>query len=445
MKNKNIIAILFALFILASCSPAVTAVPPTETVIPTSTFTPIPPTLTPTPAPEKITEAKDFSKWIDDYVHAYGGKIMVNNVEMDSSQLTNEVKANLDLFLQVKQINGSNFSLFVVNGVPLAIREPNDKQWQEMTLKTLGRFDNVIIGGMVEKYPNTERIYKEFDGGLINSNVWTTGKNGVNGELDFSYENFQLEYSKQFGYLPSNNILDSILWGAYLPSGFDSFSKEQAIAWMEKYITAVMEKHKNTIGAYIVVNEASFNDNIKKKVGSEYIKLAFQIARKVNPDAYLIYNQTDNHGAEGKFVNDTAQVGNELYNEGLIDAIGIQGHMVYDNVSVRIPEREQIKKILDGYKAPIVLTEFDVDLSFLSGSTLEKHILQATMYANLTGACLDTKRCERIYFYGAFPDKNSWFVLSQNEPNAQATLWDDNSQRKAAFYAIVQVLYEHVP
>jgi len=199
MKNKNIIAILFALFILASCSPAVTAVPPTETVIPTSTFTPIPPTLTPTPAPEKITEAKDFSKWIDDYVHAYGGKIMVNNVEMDSSQLTNEVKANLDLFLQVKQINGSNFSLFVVNGVPLAIREPNDKQWQEMTLKTLGRFDNVIIGGMVEKYPNTERIYKEFDGGLINSNVWTTGKNGVNGELDFSYEHFQLEYSKQFG------------------------------------------------------------------------------------------------------------------------------------------------------------------------------------------------------------------------------------------------------
>lgn len=50
MKTKNIITVLLIAITLASCAPA-SEVAPTETAIPASTFTPIPPTQTITPSP----------------------------------------------------------------------------------------------------------------------------------------------------------------------------------------------------------------------------------------------------------------------------------------------------------------------------------------------------------------------------------------------------------
>jgi hypothetical protein len=51
MKIKNIVTVLLVSFILASCA-TVAKVVPVETAIPTSTFTPIPPTIEPSPTTE---------------------------------------------------------------------------------------------------------------------------------------------------------------------------------------------------------------------------------------------------------------------------------------------------------------------------------------------------------------------------------------------------------
>lgn len=133
MKIKKVVTILLIAFNLASCAPAATSVP-TEVVIPSSTFTPIPPapTITPTPAPENIADAKDLSIWVDEYVHAYGDKVIVNGVEMEASQLTDKIRQNGDKFTQTKNINGTSYLFVVVNNTPIAMQE-NSGKWKKAT------------------------------------------------------------------------------------------------------------------------------------------------------------------------------------------------------------------------------------------------------------------------------------------------------------------------
>lgn len=150
MKIKNIFTVLLIALILASCAPAAKVVS-TETAIPTSTFTPIPstPTITPTPLPENIADAKDLSIWINNYVHAFGGKVTVNDVSMDASQLLSEIKNNPEKFIQTK-IGKSQvaYELFAVNNVPLAVIGSHNK-WRAILLRDMAEANNQVISSPV--------------------------------------------------------------------------------------------------------------------------------------------------------------------------------------------------------------------------------------------------------------------------------------------------------
>jgi hypothetical protein len=145
MKTKTVITVLFVAFTLSSCTP-VAKVVPTETAVPTSTFTPVPPTptVTPTPTPENIADSKDLSAWVDEFVHAYGGKVTVNGMEMNEIQLTNEIRKNGNQFTKVNYANGSEYSFIVVNGVPLAIRE-GKLYWQKGNISSLVKMSGGIL------------------------------------------------------------------------------------------------------------------------------------------------------------------------------------------------------------------------------------------------------------------------------------------------------------
>jgi GH35 family endo-1,4-beta-xylanase len=120
---------------------------PTVTPVPSSTptITPIPPTPTvmPTPTPENIADSKDLSAWVDEFVHAYDGKVTVNGVEMDASQLTNEIRTNSNKFIESKQVNGSEVLFLEVNNIPLAMREGS--LWQEATMANLSEMSGIIF------------------------------------------------------------------------------------------------------------------------------------------------------------------------------------------------------------------------------------------------------------------------------------------------------------
>lgn len=338
--------------------------------------------------------------------------------------------------------------------VPLLVVRTTDAHqyfWAVTTLKDLSNLLGIPVGGMVEKYPGTQDLYRnEFTAGSIAS-AWglSVAKNGIGSSFDFSgYEDFQYRFEEQTARYGANRLLlNSIIWNAVSPKGFETLSREQAIAWMKNYITVVMEHYKGKIDNYVVVNEPHpiggdvADDPLRKIIGPDYIEIAFQTARQVNPNAFLIFNETDNHGPEGKYVQDTMEFGNALYAKGLIDAIGVQGHLSYSD-SYPAPTEEQMLAILNNYKAPIILTEVDAQISQLhNGNRLQ---IQAEWYRSLLSACLRTGRCKGVFLMGGFPDHNSWYELGQQIQNADPTPWDDNLQPKPAYYAILQALYSAV-
>ncbi len=164
MKIKNIITVLLVTFILASCAPAAKVVP-TEMAIPISTFTPAPTataTITLTPAPENIADAKNLSVWINDYVHAFGGKVTVNGIEMNASQLTDEIRTTGEKFTQTKQVEGIEFSFLVINDIPLAVL--NNGKWNKTTIKFLDGVVNMRFGSTVHEgalFVNYTAPYKQ--------------------------------------------------------------------------------------------------------------------------------------------------------------------------------------------------------------------------------------------------------------------------------------------
>lgn len=143
MKSNSIVIVLFIAFALVSCMPAA-APAPTDAILPIPTFTPIPPASTVRPAPENISDSKSLSTWADEFVHAYGGITVVNGVEMDTTQLTEELRKNGDKYIQSKQINETEFLFLVVNEVPLAMREGNGS-WQEATMARLSELTGVVF------------------------------------------------------------------------------------------------------------------------------------------------------------------------------------------------------------------------------------------------------------------------------------------------------------
>lgn len=159
MKIKIIVTSVIIPIILVSCAPAAIVVP-TETAIPTSTITPIPPTptITPTSAPEKIADSKDLLIWVDEFVHAYDGTVVINDVEMDANKLTVELRENGGKYIESKKINGAEIFFLVVNEIPLAMREGNG-QWQEATMGKLG--DQVGINFTFQNDPNNLAQQKE--------------------------------------------------------------------------------------------------------------------------------------------------------------------------------------------------------------------------------------------------------------------------------------------
>lgn len=415
---------------------------------PTRTSTPVP-----TISPEKV-----------------GGLVGIPSLQLDaeSNQVADSavqqyartmgIKAEtVKLSVQVvKDYSGHPFVFAnTLDRVPLLIARKMDTgrySWSLVAMKDLSNLLGFPVGGMIEKYRGTEILYaREFNAGLIPS-LWGLGiaKNGIAGDFDFdTYEDFQYRFEQQVaGYDAKHLLLNHIIWNAYSPKGFDTLNREQAIAWMKNYIKTVMEHYRGKIDNYVVVNEphpifgSVADDPLRKIMGPDYIDIAFQTAREVNPNAFLIFNETDNHGPEGKYVWDTATIGNDLYARGLIDAVGVQGHLSYGD-SYPAPTEDQMLQILSNYKAPIILTEVDANISGVKGS--DRFVIQAEWYRSLISACLRTQRCKGIFFYGAFPDRNSWYVLGQHLTNADSTPWDNNFKPKAAYYAILQALYSAVP
>jgi len=231
-----------------------------------------------------------------------------------------------------------------------------------------------------------------------------------------------------------------------------NFSKEEMRSFFEKYLTEVIQHFAGKVKEWIVVNEpyggsgpwAPYRDDPFYKVMKEdYILEAFRIARKADPSAILIYNDTGNHASSGTKGGETTDISQKrvkiLKQEGLIDRVGIQMHL-YDH---SIPDKEDIITTFRSYGVPVVITELDVDMSRFSGSDEEKSLRQAEIYRIVVEACMESGVCEGITFWEP-GDAYNWREV-QSGDKADASFLDDDLNPKAAYFAMISELFKQLP
>ncbi len=132
----------------------------------------------------------------------------------------------------------------------------------------------------------------------------------------------------------------TLVWHSQTPAAFFTddkgaqLTKEQLYERLKIYMTAVMNRYKDVIFCWDVVNEALSDtpDNIYrtsspwyKICGKDFIAQAFRIARSVNPDVKLIYN--DYNIVDPAKLERAITMLKELKDAGVpVDGVGMQAH-----------------------------------------------------------------------------------------------------------------------
>ena len=463
MKIKNIVTSLLVA-ILVSCAPAVsvTMIVPTETTTPASTFTSIPPTstITPTPAPENLADTKDLSKWIDNYVHAFGGKVIVNNVEMNSDQLLAEVKSSPDTYVETQQVNGISYLFFMVNNIPLAFREGNG-QWKELTsrkiIEIFGRPDDVFkYFGVQFSNPffvNTSSkvddvFAAEFNAAFLNDAYWhvVEQKEGFPNFTNSLEAATKAKEAKMF--VIGGQLVD--------PAGeFDytylknkkNLTRDELLSIMKKHIKMEVEALGKTVDAFVVVNESRAAaerffgdpnrayDQFNEIIGEDYIEEAFQTARDTNPNAVLIYNEGFNYHPAFDYTNGsnntprTLEIVSRLKAKGLIDGVGLQMHIR----ASESPNVDKMIKTFKDYEIPVYVTELEINLDDVSGTELEKKQLQEKLFEDVLTAILQTNVTVMV---------SHWTAIDDTDGN-QGQLFDGQLRPTRNLYTERKVLFNY--
>ncbi|MEI6228848.1 MAG: endo-1,4-beta-xylanase [Candidatus Saccharibacteria bacterium] len=242
------------------------------------------------------------------------------------------------------------------------------------------------------------------------------------------------------------------MWGdaKWLPDWLTQgkFSREQLLDIIHNHISTVGAKYKGTVREYSVVNEAFsrklftggnhdwWGDNLGYY---EYIDKSFIWAREADPNAVLILNDFGNE-TEGEISNSMYDYIRDAKSRGIpIDAIGMQMHISGTNY----PSREKVvanMKRFAGLGVKVYVTEFDVNMSGATGGLKHRGQLQAQIYSDMLGACLDvgSSICPNFGFLG-LTDRQSWYN-GLGIHDADPLMFNDNYTPKPAFYAVRDIL-----
>ena len=244
--------------------------------------------------------------------------------------------------------------------------------------------------------------------------------------------------------------------------------RDEAIAVMRDHIEAVMNRYAGKIDEWHVVNEPlggqfgarKIDGQILapnvwlEKIGPDYIKLAFEHARSVDPDATLILNEWgadyigQDHDYIGELSNRHDRVESyynlvvHLLEQGTpIDGVGFQFHL---DVELDNPGVDSILDNLARYHALGLSTHItELDVRIPEPLTAEKLREQARLYGIVFRAALESTSTRDVMLWD-FSDRYSWITRSDGffPQHAAGTIMDDELRLYPSFQAIRDVLVE---
>ena len=238
----------------------------------------------------------------------------------------------------------------------------------------------------------------------------------------------------------------------------DLVSKEKLFQNMKHHITAIVERYKDVIYAWDVVNEAISdggwqggrrgmgehpspyrNSPLYQIAGDEFIKKAFIYAREADPNVLLFYN--DYNAADPGKRDRIYNMVKSMKEEGVpIDGIGMQGHY-----NVYGPSMEDVDAALKKYSTivkHIHITELDIranqemggQLNFSrDGGNISQVVktLQEDQYARLFKVLRKHKDVVDNVTFWNLSDRDSW-LGARNYPLP----YDENYKAKRVYSII---------
>ena len=234
-----------------------------------------------------------------------------------------------------------------------------------------------------------------------------------------------------------------LVWHVELPRWLTegSFSRDALISILRQHIRTVAGRYRGQVDSWDAVNEAvdedgSLRDTIwLKRIGPDYLDLAFRWAHETDPDARLFYNDFGGEGLGRKSDAIYALV-QGLQKRGVpIHGVGLQLHVSLDSLP---PLRDVAANMnrLAALGLEVHITELDVRIK--GPATEEKLAAQARIYRDLLGVCLSAQNCKAFMLWG-FTDRHSWIPQFFSGSGA-ALIFDESYRLKPAYHALVDVL-----
>ncbi|MDZ7343705.1 MAG: endo-1,4-beta-xylanase [candidate division KSB1 bacterium] len=331
-----------------------------------------------------------------------------------------------------------------VKMTPLLIAERDSStgqwHWGTATLKKLADKLGMKLGSVINLNNRPDLQAEEFSAGTATF-VWSK-REPQPGQIDFGWTDRQIEFALKNGMaITLHHLVSSGIYPEWVTK--KNYTREQAIALLTGHIRTIIQHFRNQFGKRLngwklnVVNEAnnSKEDFFLKTIGPDYIDLAFAEARKADSTAILAYSDTYNHTADGRATRFTQSVVERLKKKRLIDVVGLQMHLKRGE----LPDKNDVMNTMRHYGLPVHVEEFDVNLQTISGSPKKRFAWQAQIYQTMMEAAIESGVCESFTVWGT-GDKNSWYEKNLGQANADATLFDDDYNKKPAYYAMSSAL-----
>jgi endo-1,4-beta-xylanase len=231
----------------------------------------------------------------------------------------------------------------------------------------------------------------------------------------------------------------ALLWHQALPTWVSGLSPSDLRAAVATHIREVAGHFLGRVHAWDVVNEAVSDDGVnlrdsvfRQKLGDGYIAEAFRLAREADPGALLFYNDYGGEGSSAKS-NRIYDLVRTLLADGVpIDGIGLQMHVSANSRPADGSIAANMQR-LAGLGLRVHISEMDVKVNGVAGSTAVKLDAQKAAYKSIVAVCLAEPRCEAVTFWGV-SDAHTW--ISGDTP----LLFDAQYAAKPAYTGVLDAL-----
>jgi len=335
----------------------------------------------------------------------------------------------------------------------------------ELTLRQLAEQAGISLGTefswwRMQDQRYYELIFDNYNVIILSEFSWKEFWRG-RGDYDFESLDRIVDWAIRHGFRVRASHL---VWGAteaipdWLVRG--KFSRSEYVQILKEHVTTVVSHFKGRVSEWSIANEAisrspwKGSDFWMDKIGPEYIELSFRWAHEADPDAILIFNDSNNEsprdGETRRIVNSMYETVKRLKSNGVpIDVVGMQMHLLL-KYSSQIPPKKQ--DVIDTMRkfgelgVKVYITEFDVDVHRIPGTQQERWEYQANLYRDMLEACLESKVCTSFATWGV-SDSTSWITCAEewcvNVPDAAPLMFDRDFNPKPAYYAVRDVLFRH--